>query len=153
MLTRCKRTRKEVAESTVLMVHGGPPSYSNQAFQRRGFIVPSRIRHFGSPPRGGPLRRLRSRQGLPTGRGRFVGWHCGSGAAPRLGVTTTPEPSLGFDDQGARVSSGDKGVGEDKEAGVAAEIRQTGLRLRNNGLGGNMATAGRMKRAWGDMRR
>ena len=51
------------------------------------------------------------------------------------------------------MSSGDKGVGEDKEAGVAAEIRQTGLRLRNNGLGGNMATAGRMKRAWGDMRR
>ena len=44
-------------------------------------------------------------------------------------------------------------LGEDKEAGVAAEIRQTGLRLRNNGLGGNMATAGRMKRAWGDMRR
>ena len=44
--TRCERTRKEVV---VLMVHGGPPSYSNQAFQRGGFIVPSRIRHFGSP--------------------------------------------------------------------------------------------------------
>ena len=42
-------------------------------------------------------------------------------------------------------------LGEDKEAGVAAERRQTGLRLRNNGLGGNMAAAGRMKRAWGDM--
>ena len=48
-MTRCEKTRKEVAESTVLMVHGGPPSYSNQAFQCGGFIVPSRIRHFGSP--------------------------------------------------------------------------------------------------------
>ena len=60
------------------------------------------------------------------------------------------------------MSSGDKGaefpavrpdLGEDKEAGVAAQLRQTGLRLRNNGLGGNMAAAGRMKRAGGDMSR
>ena len=60
------------------------------------------------------------------------------------------------------MSSGDKGaeppavrpdLGEDKEAGVAAAIRQTGLRLRNYGLGGDMAAAGRMKRAWGGMSR
>ena len=91
---------------------------------------------------------------LPTGGGSFVGWQ--RGAAPGLGVT--PELCLGFDDQGVRVSSGDKGaeppavrpdLGEDKEAGVAAAIRQTGLRLRNYGLEGNMAAAGRMKRAWG----
>ena len=44
-------------------------------------------------------------------------------------------------------------LGEDKEAGVAAAIRQTGLRLRNYGLGDDMAAAGRMKRAWGGMSR
>ena len=97
-LTRGERTQKEVAASAVLMVHGGPPSYSNQALQRGGFIVPSRIQHFGSPLGADRYDSPAIVKALPTGGGSFVGWQ--RGAAPRLGVT--PEPCLGFVDQGGK---------------------------------------------------